>query len=341
MFELYKNDDIKSITITKDYFMINWHMTGWCNYHCPFCIAAKMQTKWIPEDVMIEYAKNLNLFINKNLSHKQTEFKLIGGEVTFFNLERILDEIEHINKIVLVTNLSRPLEYFYSFEHYCKKRDIQLVLICSLHDENKEFEEKFLTLTEWCRQQRLVYKYRYYKDPPLTLVVSPEFDTSLVDHYRDLGIWRIRLTRVRAQTQQNEDLPEDILNYVYNYNQFYEEQAGLKGQTYKITTLDGKETNFICASNFTNYLDKNGFVPDNFYCTAGTTSLALLPNGNVTLSRCDYLLDKSLGNIKDWDKITLPKSPVLCKLNSNTNGEKRCDLCAGTNLYRSNNCLED
>ena len=63
MFQLYKNDDIKSITITKDYFMINWHVTGWCNFHCPFCYAEPLRTKWLDENVVYNNAKLLNNFI--------------------------------------------------------------------------------------------------------------------------------------------------------------------------------------------------------------------------------------------------------------------------------------
>ncbi len=332
---LYKNDNIESIVQTKDYFMICWHMTGWCNYHCPYCIAEHLRTDWIPEDKIIENAKHLNNFIQKNIPEdRKIVFKLSGGELSFLNLKKILDNITRLDKVILASNLSQNLEFYYEMEDYFFERNIQYMLLCSWHAENKNFKEKFIQLTNWCRQHS---KQKFnYKDPQLAIVVTPEFNFNVLEEFKEHDIWRIRLTRQRLSTQKNRDLSDDILQRIKEYNDYYDSRAITSPNSfcYKVTFKDS-ERRFACASNLTNFLDNNGFVPDNYYCTAGIDSLALMPDGTVSLARCDYLVNNILGNIKDWNSIEMPKTPVKCQLNANNQlKDKRCDLCAGTKLFR-------
>jgi len=334
--EFYKMNNILSIEPTKDYFMICWHMTGWCNYHCHYCIAEHLRTKWIDENVIIKRAINLNNFINKNIDkNRKIVYKLSGGEVTYYNLPKILDNIQRLDKVIVATNLSQKLDYYYELEDYCFKRNIQLVLLCSWHDENKNFENKFIELTNWCRSKP---KQKFnYKDPQATIVVTKNFDKTKLNKLLDNNLWRIRLTRERDANQKNVSLSNEMLDYVYEYNRLYDSKAitNEKSFCYKVTYSNG-EQKFACASNLTNFLDSSGFIPDGYYCTAGIDSIAVLPNGNISLARCDYLINNILGSIDNYENIQLPKDGIICHLNGNSSEKnKRCDLCAGTRLFKN------
>jgi len=335
---LIHNDDIKAIKLTKDFFQINWYMTGWCNYSCPYCITNHLKCSWIDEKLILDKAFKINDLINTFYSNKSIALKLIGGEVTYYNLIKILDKIQRLNKVVLITNFSRELNYFYELEDYCFNRRIQLVLICSLHKENKEFKEKFITLTNWCRSHH--HDKISYKDPQLTLVVDDDFDKNILKDYLNNNIWRIRLTRLRLSNQSNKPLPNNILDYINEYNKIYQEYSNpiqkLKRDTYQLELNDGTIQGFTCASNITNHIDKAGFIPDGYYCTAGVNAIAILPNGNIVKARCAYLEKDIIGNLSDLNNYKIKTEPVKCKLNSNNpTKDKRCDLCAGTNLYRN------
>ena len=136
----------------------------------------------------------------------------------------------------------------------------------------------------------------------------------------------------------NEPLDDETLQYMYEYNNYYDKRVneGLKNkaQAWNITFKDGSILNLGSGSDLTNHLDMNGFKPDGYYCTVGINSMVVLPDGKVTLSRCEYLKNKVVGNIFDIDNIKLPTEPIICHLNGDVDQNKRCDLCAGSNIYR-------
>lgn len=334
---LIKNLDIKSIRLTKDFFQINWYVTGWCNFSCPYCITNHLKNPWIKEEDILIKAQQINKLINTFYTNRKIALKLIGGEVTYYNLIKVLNNIEHLDKVVLITNFSRELDYFYELENYCFNRRIQLVLICSLHKENKDFKEKFITLTNWCRSKP--HDKISYKDPQLTLVVDLDFDKDILQDYLNNNIWRIRLTRLRLSNQSNKPLSKEVLDYIAQYNKIYQQHSNpnqkVKRNTYELEFKNGQIEGFTCASNITNHLDENGFIPDDYYCSAGVDSIAILPDGNVIKARCAYLENDIICNINDLSNYQVFKESVVCHLNQKNNiKDKRCDLCAGTNLCR-------
>lgn len=328
----YKNSEIQSIVCSKNQFLITWHMTGWCNYRCPYCIAKSFQTKWIEEEKIIEIADNLNLFINEFKQKDRVCLRAVGGEITYYNLPKIFDHIKHIDKVNIATNFSRDIQYYKDLIKYFKHRNIMLILTCSMHEENTEFKEKFIELTKWCRENK-------YRDPHSMIVVQQGFEISELNDYLKEDVWKIRLSRCRNNdTMANEPLNEETLDIIQKYNDYYDTRVnkGLKNkaQSWNITFNDGKVLNLGSGSDLTNHLDNNGFIPDNYYCTVGINSMVILPDGRVTLSRCDYLKNKIIGNIFDYKNIEFPSEPIVCHLNGNEDKNKRCDLCAGSNIYR-------
>lgn len=328
----YKNSEIQSIICSKNQFLITWHMTGWCNYSCPYCIAKSFQTSWIAEEKIIEIADNLNSFINEYKQKERVCLRAVGGEITYYDLPKIFDHIEHLDKVNIATNFSRDIHYYKDLIKYFKDRGTQLILCCSFHEENKDFKNKFIQLTKWCRENA-------YKDPHAMIVVLNNFKFSDLNPYLKEDVWKIRLSRCRNNnTMANEPLDEEILKVIQEYNYYYDKRVneGLKNkaQCWNVTFKDGSIIHLGSASDLTNHLDYDGFIPDNYYCTAGINSLCILPNGDLILSRCDYLKNNIIGNIFNRDKIKLPTKPILCELNKKTAGEKRCDLCSGANLIR-------
>jgi len=329
---IYKNEDIKSIKCSKDQILITWHMTGWCNYHCPYCITKSFETPWINEDNLINISKYLNKFIVENYKDKRICLRTVGGEVTFYNLQNIFNNFEKLDKVNIATNFSNSLSYYKELVTYFAQRKIQLVLTCSYHEENTEFKEKFIEFTKWCRQNN-------YKDPHMMIVVQNNFNPSFLDDYLKEDVWKIRLSPCRNNlTMANETLNNKLLDFTQKYNNYYDMRVnhGLKNkaQSWNIEFKNSQKLSVGSQSDLTGYLDKNGFIPDGYKCSVGINSFTVLPNGDVVLSRCDYLKDKIIGNIKDYKNINLNKEPIICKLNENSDGKKRCDLCSGANLER-------
>lgn len=329
---IYKNNEIKSIKCSKEQILITWHMTGWCNYHCPYCIAKSFETAWINEDNIINISKYLNRFIVENYKDKRVCLRAVGGEITFYNLQNIFDNFEKLDKVNIATNFSNSLDYYKNLVKYFKNRKIQLILTCSYHEENKEFKSKFIKFTKWCRENG-------YKDPHMMIVITSDFDKTILNDYLKEDVWKIRLSPCRNNiTMANEYLNDELLNFTQKYNEYYDIRVneGLKNkaQSWNIEFKNGEIISVGSQSDLTGYLDNNGFIPDGYKCSVGIHSLTVLPNGDVILSRCEYLKDKIIGNIFDYKNIKLNTEPIVCKLNANTNGEKRCDLCSGANLER-------
>lgn len=326
----YINKNIRSIVLTQKEFLFDWHLTDWCNYNCPYCIYCNKNGKSLfnKEEALIPIARKINEFIlNKLDDERQITIRLIGGEVTYYNLINIMSQIEKVNKVILITNFSRDLEYFYDLELYFKSRGIKFILICSKHAENINFDKKFIELTKWCKNNRCI-------EPQATVVVTPSFKPEDIDFLRSNGIWKIRLTRQRDDNQNNVELSKDILNFISEYNEMYEKRVWRLGQLHRVNFSDGTYKDFICASNFTNFLDENGFIPDGFICDIGKSCISVDYKGDVTLTRCAYLKDKVIGNILNWQDIELPTEGIECHLNGNGSRIKRCDLCAGVNIYK-------
>ena len=321
----YTTDNIDSIITLTPYFLFNWHVTGWCNYNCPYCINRKWKCGWIPEEKKIEEAKKINELIKKSDIKDKISFRLIGGEPTYYNWCKILEYIERIDKIVLVTNFSRELDYFKEIYAYCKKRKIRLFLGLSKHDENKNFDEKAIELTKWCKENG-------YAAPQITIVAGEDFDPNYVKYLNQNGITRVRVSLLRDMDQANK-LSQELRDTVYEFNRIHEIDRGNYRQ-FEVTFRDGTKEQFCCASDITNLMDEGGFNPEGFYCSSGPTCIAILPNSDVVRNKCDFLKDQVLGNLLT-DDIIIPTNPVLCQINKKFGTTDRCcTICSGSNFIR-------
>ena len=327
----YTSDNIESIITLKPYFLVNWHCTGWCNFHCPYCINDKWRGNWIAEDRKIEEAKKINELLNNNNIKYPISFRLIGGEPGFYNWPKILDYIDKIDKVVFVSNFSNSLSYYKNLYIYCKSRKINLFVGLSKHEESVGFDEKIIELTRWCKENK-------YSEPQVVIVAGNDFDDSYIKYLNENGVRRIRVSLMREESDQTNYVKHEVREQVCKYNQVYQQQRP-KYKQFEVTFMDGSKEQFCSASDITNLMDEGGFNPEGFYCSSGPTCIAVLPDSSVVRNKCDFLKDDPLGNILT-DNIKIPTDDVLCTMNAKFGTKDRCcTICSGTNFVRkeSNN----
>lgn len=322
----YCSDNIKSIITLKPYFLINWHCTGWCNFHCPYCINEKWRGGWIDEQRKILEAKRINELLKRSNINYPISFRLIGGEPGYYNWPKILEYIEQINKITFVSNFSNTLQYYKDLYIYCKKRNINLFMGLSKHEEAVDFETKVIELTRWCKENK-------YSEPQVVVVADNNFDESYVKYLNANGVNRVRVSLMREETDQTNYVNPEVRDKVIYYNEVYQSQRP-KYRQYEVTFMDGSKEQFCSGSDLTNLMDGGGFNPEGFYCSSGETCLAILPNSDVVRNKCDFLKDEILGNLLK-DEITVPNDCVLCELNKKFGTTNRCcTVCTGANFIR-------
>lgn len=131
------SSDIKYIYKTDNTnFTVKWRMTNWCNFRCSYCIRkeAISKEKQTTQE-LVEKAKYIRQIIND--IDKPVSIQLIGGEVTWFDLDTIIRELfaENVKKISITTNLSNSTEYYRNLYNLCWDNGIILKLTASFHEE--------------------------------------------------------------------------------------------------------------------------------------------------------------------------------------------------------------
>lgn len=141
-----------------NYFTIHWKLIRWCNYNCSYCIQHN-QVKGSNNN--IDNYNRLNSYIDKlNIMTSYIDMPislhLLGGEISYLNLEDILDRFTNPNfkKLSIVTNLSNKIEWYKHLKEYCDKRDIEFSICASLHDE-------FVTVDDFVSKVKQIKEYTH------------------------------------------------------------------------------------------------------------------------------------------------------------------------------------
>ena len=116
---------------------IEWYMCSWCNYNCFYCNPSNhTQSKLEDTSYYIKQAKK----IAKKMSLDGYYVMLIkGGEVTFLDLEKILDVFTDFNMTYhLTTNLSNKLEYYLDLIDFCRCREQGIKIQASYHGKDTD-----------------------------------------------------------------------------------------------------------------------------------------------------------------------------------------------------------
>ena len=125
---------------TYNVIQFEWFLTNWCNFKCSYCSESGNMVERFSKDTSAGKYK-LVLSRLRGLSNP-FNVELIGGEPTLHpNIEDIIVELSGIDacqRIQVVTNLSRSLEFYKRFDHP------KVQLIASYHPEHhtEDFVEK-------------------------------------------------------------------------------------------------------------------------------------------------------------------------------------------------------
>lgn len=135
----------KDVCLENPMFYIKWRLFNNCNYHCSYCIRKDLNTERYPG-----YQNLLNNARYFNRMKIPFRLELIGGEVTLVDLKQLIAQIKtkKLKSIYISTNLYRPVEYFEDLNFYLKSRNIELILSCSLHEEECD-ENDFIDKVEY------------------------------------------------------------------------------------------------------------------------------------------------------------------------------------------------
>jgi len=336
---LYKYSDIDSIeSLSSHYFFCSWHMTPWCNYHCSYCINAALrdeiaQEKWIDDDVLINKAKEINKLIKKaNHKNLPIKLKIIGGEVTYNNIPKIISEIDNIRILVVASNFSREIDFFKKLYHYCYKKDIILILSLSYHEENTTFADKFIEICNWCKENN-------YREPQAAFVITNDFDFSIIDKLIDNNAKRIKLIRERQMARNETSLKNSMhLKKLADYEKIVYKESTTFG--YKVTFKDKSIKLFNNLHELFNNLDTGGFLPDGIWCDAGCNKIAINYDDSIYYNNCPLLLNRKKGINKKLgklgDDIDISDNLLYCNLQSDSEKEY-CMLCNNISIWKNNN----
>ena len=321
----YKNDDLKSIDYLGNSLFIKWYMTDWCNYHCPYCLHASHTSDTLKEKInqskIEEKARNINRILKQNNINKKLFFRFIGGEPTLYNLKPVIDCFDlPICNICIVTNFFRPIDYFKELYSFCASKNIKLNLTLSHHDENVNFFDKALQLTNWCNENG-------YNVPEINVVVTPDFDTDFVDKYIAQGLTKIRVVRERnGLSILNSEVSQEKIDWLEKVNKLNRSNRKSRG-SYLITFKDGSTEYRPTLSDFTAEFDYGGLITDGRYCSTGVDAIFIRTDDNIYTGCCAYTgFDFVIGNIYN-ESVILPKEPILCKLNEKNKNAARCMPC--------------
>jgi len=125
----------------------SWYLTNWCNYSCNYCSTKEMMVdEWQKSDSISKYK-----IVLAKLSNIDTDFEvdLFGGEPTLHpNIDEIiikLKEIPRCKSIMIVTNLSRSVNFYKKFDSV-EFANISIAGSCHPEYFNDAFVEKVLML---------------------------------------------------------------------------------------------------------------------------------------------------------------------------------------------------
>jgi organic radical activating enzyme len=141
--------------LTPNDFNIKWRMTNLCNIHCSYCIRYKHRVDINDtrvkenEDKLCEVARDISKLLEKT-KFNNIRLNLIGGEVTIFDLKRILANIttDKVKVISITSNFMRNTQYYLELADYCHSRNIELSIRLSCHYEFITLDKYFEKITQ-------------------------------------------------------------------------------------------------------------------------------------------------------------------------------------------------
>lgn len=308
-----KSSELIYLSKREEVFKVSWKMTNWCNYRCEYCHAIKSLEN-TSEEELIRVGKEINRLIEDRGT--KTRLSLIGGEVCYFNLEKIFSYMptKLIKRILIVTNFSNKLEYWNSLYNYCKNRGITLKVCASLHSsqiDNDVFLDK-------------VIEYASDKNTnciKVTGVISEETYNDCLYAYNKLHPYGIGFMLQRERDQNNQSAKE--------YDSKIADLISLAnkdtGQEIIARFDDGTTEVYNSRTEVMYAFEGGGFNPKGMYCTGGIDSVRVNPSGTLATNVCGCATKRA---IPIEEAKHFPTEPVLCDT------DKNCSFCLPLSIIK-------
>jgi hypothetical protein len=316
---MINNKDIsKIININcQHYYTIAWQTTKWCNFHCPECISGctDYNTFYLSQDDLEQRANNLHLIIKNSIypycqkKNLKIELVLSGGEVTYYNLIKIIKivGIEYLSLIRIITNFSKPINYFIELNNFCTMNNLQFILSVSYHKEfgnENDFIQKCITSS----QKNIFTKINWY-------VNQNSFNQKYFDYilYNTNVLAKINKER-DPKTNKNLELTQQQEEYLVIFNKEMLNKM-LNSPLYptKIILKDNTEYTYFDGVTAISNID-NGFLSLGYKCYAGVFGCSIYADGRIVKARCQMNRFKQfyLGNINTDTSMDISEEPCIC-----------------------------
>ena len=300
---MLKMDDIVEIIRNDDTFKISWKMTNWCNYRCPYCYMSKSVSETItntPTEQLLKIAGELDNIIEKQANGRNITLHLIGGEVGYFDLIKILDCIKskQLSQVIIATNFSSSIKYWYKLLQYCNNRNCWLNIIASLHIEQCNIED-------FIKKVKIMGKHARIK-----CVINDNNIKQYKEIFSNLKGIVIQPTLERNSDNENSSITKETKEYIDYLNSKLDKSIV---PYYYVITKSGKRIPFYSNIEMINNIEGGGFDPEGFECTAGLDGIRIDVDGSLRRAGCQWCGKKEnwLGNLITGE-YTLPLEPIIC-----------------------------
>lgn len=300
---MLKMDDIVEIIRNDDTFKISWKMTNWCNYRCSYCYMSKSVSETItntPTEQLLKIAGELDNIIEKQANGRNITLHLIGGEVGYFDLIKILDCIKskQLSQVIIATNFSSSIKYWYKLLQYCNNRNCWLNIIASLHIEQCNIED-------FIKKVKIMGKHARIK-----CVINDNNVKQYKEIFSNLKGIIIQPTLERNSDNENSSISKETKEYIDYLNSKLDKSIV---PYYYVITKSGKRIPFYSNIEMINNVEGGGFDPEGFECTAGLDGVRIDVDGSLRRAGCQWCGKKEnwLGNLITGE-YTLPSEPIIC-----------------------------
>jgi len=332
--------DIVSIERNSVLFKFSWKMTNWCNYRCSYCYMAnnvKNAVENTPKENLLTIAKNIDNLAKTYFPEKPFMLHLIGGEVGYFNLIEVLEQIEskQLKKVLIVTNLSSSLDYWLRLRDYCENRGCEFTITASMHLEfcdPDEFMQKLSRINQGNNRRSRA-----------KCVVNDENILKYLELTKKYPNVVIQPTVERIADNENSSISEKTMKIV----DFLNSQMKKSVKPYFFVTMkDGSVLEFSSNIELINSVKDGGLDPEGFYCSAGLDGLRIEADGSLRLAGCQWCgkPENRIGSLLT-NEYTMPTEPIQCHTtidwqNTGKLKHKFCTAFGNTSMCRDKEDLK-
>jgi radical SAM protein with 4Fe4S-binding SPASM domain len=302
--------------------LLQWHITGKCNFHCTHCYDSKNQIELSTETLMKILNQYVDLLKKWNI---RGHINITGGEPLlsknlFPLIDRIFEEKETVSYAILTNGTLLNKEYL---EHL-RKTDCRFIQVSvegdeEIHDSIRG-KGSFKKLTD---ALKLVKKSGIKSMISFTLHKKNmnEFDSVVrfAEKMKADFVWSDRLIPIGTGEQMKEFMlePKELETFLKN---MYRKRKELLGHFWPKT-----EIKMHRALQFLPFLNNSTSNVHPYRCNAGRGLITILPDGSIVPCRRMPII---VGNILEQNLETIYcYSPLLNELRRNDRDPKACAEC--------------